>query len=433
MPLWYQTIRTAMLFCQSVVGVLIFFYTFKRRRFFALRFVGGMTVSCMLLYMLQTAVYIVGQTPLAVATHALVAMSVYAALICFVVLCFDETIWTVLFATSAGYFAQDIAGSFKQLLKQIPGIEIAAVDPYGIIGLDLICYGGMFFVLFMVFRPSTCKREEDFDNKLKAIFSLVAIVVCIGMARMTQDNPGRNKLAAISESIYSILTDGLILMVQFGIMERARLSRYGDMMRELVHQQRMQYEASKESIQLINEKYHDLKHLLRSFQGVVPSEQLRKLHQSIEYYDVQVNSGSEVLDVLVTQYMKLCVQQGIALTCSTNHADLSFVEELDLYALVHNALHNAINAVLALPPERERFISLTAERDGNMLTIHMENPCGEGIVFGEDGLPQTRGNPDEHGFGMRSMMRTAEKYDGTVAVKAEGGIFYLDILLLNPD
>ncbi|MBQ8159973.1 MAG: ATP-binding protein, partial [Clostridia bacterium] len=84
------------------------------------------------------------------------------------------------------------------------------------------------------------------------------------------------------------------------------------------------------------------------------------------------------------------------------------------------------------PEDVERFITLSAHRDGNMLTIHMENPCREDIEFVE-GLPQTQGDPDWHGFGMKSMVRIAEKYDGTLTAERQGKLFFLDILLLAPE
>lgn len=120
------------------------------------------------------------------------------------------------------------------------------------------------------------------------------------------------------------------------------------------------------------------------------------------------------------------------LTCSLGMTGFSFVEELDLYSLFQNALTNAINAVSALPEGVERFISLSSVRDGNMLTIHMENPCEDDIAF-VDGLPQTKNDPDWHGFGMKSMNRIAEKYNGMLTAEQRGKMFFLDILLLDPE
>ncbi len=328
--------------------------------------------------------------------------------------------------------AQDIAGSVKTLFRQIEAINAFSQTRFGILAVDFLCYGQVYTLMFFALRPFVKNREGNFDNKIKAVFSVGVLILCVGMARLTQDNPGRNQQAVIAEAVFQIVIDVVVVALQFGVMEQARLTSHVETMRELVHQQRVQYEASKESAQIINEKYHDLKHLIKSFRGTVPQEQLDQLKNSIAAYERPANSGNEVLDVLLAEKIGVCQQRNIVLTCSLGRTDFSFVEELDLYSLFQNALSNAINAVSALPQDAERFISLSAARDGNMLTIHMENPCGEDISF-VDGLPQTKNDPNWHGFGMKSMNRIAEKYNGMLTAEQRGRMFFLDILLLAPD
>lgn len=309
--------------------------------------------------------------------------------------------------------------------------QLATTD-CGILILDVCCYGLIYLLLHSLLRPFAKQREGNFNNKIKAIFSVGVLVLCIGMARLTQDNPVRNTMAIVAESLSQIVIGGLIIALQFGVMEQAKLSAHVETMRELVHQQRKQYETSKESAQLINEKYHDLKHLIKSFSGTVPQEQLDRLKHSIAAYERPANSGNEVLDVLLNEKLGLCQQRNIVLTCSFGQTDFSFVEELDLYSLFQNALGNAINAVTAMPADEERFISVSATREGNMLTIHMENPCTGDVQF-IDGLPMTKDDPEWHGFGMKSMVRTAEKYGGMLTTEQRGKMFFLDILLLAPE
>lgn len=432
MPGWYQNVRSVFLLTQSLLGVLLFGYSLRLRKRFLPRALAGLLAGGVLCYLVQRAIYIPGSAPLALVSHAAMSAIVYAILIAIVFASCEETIWTALFAASSGYIAQDIAGSLKQLVRLIPVMELAARDDFGILGVDLLCYGGAYLALFLAFRPYTKDRTESFDDKIKAVFSVVVLLFCIGMARLTQDNPDRNTTSIVAEILFMIFVDVLILALQFGVMEQAKLSRNVETLRELMHQQRMQVESRKESVQLVNEKYHDLKHMLSDFRGSVPQEQLQKLEQSIDRYDLHVDSGNDVLDVLLTEKMDVCAQRGISLTCCLGQTDLGFVDELDLYALFGNALNNAIAAVSALPEGRERFIVLSATRKGNMLTIHMENPCAGEIDF-EDGLPQTSGDPEYHGFGMRSMEHTAEKYGGLLTAKQEGNMFYLDILLLATD
>lgn len=61
--------------------------------------------------------------------------------------------------------------------------------------------------------------------------------------------------------------------------------------------------------------------------------------------------------------------------------------------------------------------------------IHVENPY-VGAVFMRDGLPVTTKKDERyHGFGTLSMKTVAEQYGGGLSIRAEDGIFVLDIVL----
>lgn len=59
--------------------------------------------------------------------------------------------------------------------------------------------------------------------------------------------------------MYQVVLGAFMLLLQYGVMERTRLDRYVDTMQELLHQQHLQYETSKENAELVSEKYHDFK------------------------------------------------------------------------------------------------------------------------------------------------------------------------------
>lgn len=432
MPDWYARVRLPLLFLQAVVGMQIFAYPLCRRPRFALRAVLSIAASLVLCELCARFLYLRDATLVGVLGRTFSVAAVYLLLIAATWVCYAESIWTALFAASSGYISQDIAGSLKSVVKLIPPIGRLAEDPAGILGLDLLCYGGTFAVLFFAFRPFTRRRNENFDNKLKAVFSFGVMLLCIGMARITQDNINRNEGAILAESLYSVLTGVFILILQFGVMEQARLSHDVDEMRRILKTQRAQYEAGKSSMELVNEKYHDLKALLRSFHGQIPAGQMEKLEKGVQQYDVYIHTGNAALDVLLTERRALCQGRGIELTSLVHGPDLDFVEELDLYTLFGNALDNAVEAVGKLAPGRKKFISLTATREGNMVSIHMENPF-EGEITFADGLPRSERDPRYHGFGMRSMERIVQKYGGTLTASRQDGVFSLDLLLFAPE
>lgn len=257
------------------------------------------------------------------------------------------------------------------------------------------------------------------------------LVLCIGMSRITQDNWDRNTMAQLTEWLYAIITSILILQVQFRVLDKNRMVRNVDAMRELLHQQHVQFQTSKENAQLINEKHHDLKQMIGTLSGRITQGELERLQQSISTYDDVVHTGNEVLDIILTEKKILCEKQGIQITCLAGGVDLAFMDDIDLYSLLGNALTNAIEAVGRLPEGYARYITLSIRQNAGMTFFHVENPCEETVVF-ENGLPQSRRDARFHGFGMKSKERVALKYGGTLVAKQSGDMFFLDIVLTVP-
>ncbi len=233
----------------------------------------------------------------------------------------------------------------------------------------------------------------------------------------------------IIESFFATLCPLLLLMIQFGVMERGKLSRNVETMQELIHEQHEQYRHSKQSVELINEKYHDLKGLLEGFHGEISREQIESLKERIGEYESHIETGNHVLDIVLSEKRAICAARKIDFTSYADGHGLDFVEELDLYALVGNSLNNAIDAASKLP-EGERFLSLTLKAEDGMMSLHVENPYAGELVMGES-LPESQRDPRYHGFGMKSMERICEKYGGTLAVRAENGMFTLDAVLFE--
>lgn len=428
MPVWYMNHRISILLFQSVVGVLPFGSFLGKRKNYAFRFILGACFGIVLIEMLiGFGILNLDQLRSGI-TRVAASLLVFFLTIIVCFLAYEENFYTALFVASSGYIAQDIAGTFKTVLKLIPGIGEISTTLNGVLILDFLVYGSIYLVLFVMFRPFTRKRESIFHNKEKAIFSAVALVFCIGMARLSQDNYDRNSLAVGAEAVYQILCDFFILLLQFGVMERVELRNGVDTMKELMHQQYDQMKRSKESIELVNEKYHDLKGFLDGYDIELPKDQLRALKKKIEKYEEFVSTGNHILDVVIAEKKEVCSKENIELTTLVNGAELSFMDDVDVYSLFGNAFNNAIHATKKLP-EDERFITLTVSSGGGTTTIHIENSF-DGKVIMENGMPKSQRDPRYHGFGMRSMERIVKKYDGTIAVKTEDKVFNLDIIML---
>ena len=205
-----------------------------------------------------------------------------------------------------------------------------------------------------------------------------------------------------------------------------------DAIKNILQNQYVQYRQSRESIDVINRKYHDLKHqiaVLRAEEDPARrSAFLDQMEEEIQHYEAQNKTGNSVLDTVLTGKSLYCAKHQIKLTCVADGARLSFMDVMDICTLFGNALDNAIECELSIPDKEKRLIHLEVYAKKDFLVIRCENYCPAPPVF-QDGLPMTtKADREYHGYGLKSMRYTAQKYGGTMTVQAKDEWFQLTLL-----
>ena len=227
----------------------------------------------------------------------------------------------------------------------------------------------------------------------------------------------------------------LLLWVQHGILQIRNINQEKEIVEHLLYERKRQYELSRENIETINHKCHDLKHQIRALEHVSEGERsdyIRELEDAIGIYDAVVETGNEVVNTIISEKTLICGRRDIRLSCIVDASHLDFMSTLDIYALLGNALDNAIENVSKYQDTAKRIISLTIRAVGDFLSIQINNYCEEKVAFA-DGLPiTTKRNKDYHGFGMKSMRHIAKKYGGSMATSVADNMFTLQILLPMP-
>ena len=229
-------------------------------------------------------------------------------------------------------------------------------------------------------------------------------------------------------SVYDEVTTILLFFLLCEILQRSDAEWDNMVLQQMMRQQRQQMELSKETVELINIKCHDIRKQLYTLGSRVPTEELDELKKAVDIYGSTVKTGNETLDVLLAERSIVCKGRGIQLDYIADGAKLDFLKPGEVYSLFGNALDNAIEAVTPLEPDR-RYIGLQVRAERGMLVIRMENCAAEPLHF-VDGLPQTtKGDARWHGFGVKSIRRTVQQHGGTLTMQAQDGMFRLVALL----
>lgn len=364
-------------------------------------------------------------------------------LICLMLLglmcCYRESFWNMLFYFGSGFMTWYITDRLFLVMASVCR-QNNTLQPLFVEGTisHILMYFGSFLVGYSSIFFTVERRMRRFSggeipmqNSL-LMFALVCILTPIFYFES-------QVIANYDLFFYNLLNMGEIVFYLFMLMmqvltliaarDRSELLA----MQTIWAEEKRQYRLTKENIDAINIKCHDLKHQIRHLRetGQVDPAYLESLEQSVNLYNSAVRTGNETLDVVLTDKRLHCATHNIQFTCIAEGEKMNFMEAMDIFSLFGNMLDNAIEYEAELPPDK-RFIHLSVRPASQMLVIHVENHF-EGRVQLRDGLPlTTKGDKAGHGYGMRSIRRIVDKYGGNLEISTEDQLFQVDIVLPVP-
>ncbi|MDO5405750.1 MAG: GHKL domain-containing protein [Eubacteriales bacterium] len=226
-----------------------------------------------------------------------------------------------------------------------------------------------------------------------------------------------------------------ILYFQNTMFKKSAMKQELETLNQFWHQQKEQYELSRETIALINHKCHDLKHQIAALRAISsPKEQeayLHEIEESVQIYDSMVKTGNEVLDTVLTEKSLFCAASQIKINCIADGRRMNVFDPIDLYTIFGNAVDNAVEGVKKLSRQEMRIIDVLVYVRKQFLIINIMNPMERPLEFDREGeLPlSTKEKNGYHGFGLRSIRLLVEKYNGFMKIDTENGIFSLKMLI----
>ena len=228
----------------------------------------------------------------------------------------------------------------------------------------------------------------------------------------------------------------IILYMQNELFKKSDIKHELELMNLLWKKEQEQYQLTKENIALINQKCHDLKHQIRALRKASKEEfeqYLDEMEESVRIYEAIVQTGNDVFDTILTEKSLYCKDREIQVTCVADGSQMDFINTVDLYAILGNAMDNAIEAVEKFEEKEKRQIDVLIYRQQNFLVMNIINPIPGHLVYEEELPVTTKGDKQYHGYGLLSIKYIAKKYDGFVNISEEDGCFSLKILMPIPN
>lgn len=260
--------------------------------------------------------------------------------------------------------------------------------------------GDILFIYCSIYPQHVMVRDTR-DRIISCGIAVILFATHITMLRAI--NTMRSELKAKEEMEYSLLNNAYLEHALAMIEEKVALA------------DRSRHDA----------RHHDLVIMEYAKRGAM-EELLHYMEEKAETEELETPvgyCGNKTVNSILSAYAQKAKQAGISMTVEAAVKQDIGIKDIDFTAILGNALENAVHGCIK-SGEEEPFIDVKIQTKNNKLAMTVCNSCDGGVVF-ENGIPQS----EKSGIGVKSMMRSAAKYDGQLDFQCEDNVFKVRIVL----
>lgn len=144
-------------------------------------------------------------------------------------------------------------------------------------------------------------------------------------------------------------------------------------------------------------------------------------------------TGIHAIDAVLSEKNRYSKANNISIVFDVAITSIHGIKEIDICTILLNLLDNAIEACLRINESNNRVIKVIIKSVNSMVFIKIENPViAEAVPTGKSFFIKTsKENEEKHGFGLLIVDSVAKKYNGSLLIKKENGVFSSSLLLSN--
>ena len=313
---------------------------------------------------------------------------------------------------------------------------LARFTPVYLILIHTFMLGATLAAIWLFERQYAGRRARDITPRetISTVLTGAGVFLLSNISNISGNTPLSGQTPLHSTQLRMLVDlSGLMLLAAHRVArEELRRRDEADMLARMMDMQQANFRVSEQSIELIHQKYHDLKHQIALLRAETDSAerlgQLDRMESDIRGFEALCHTGNRTMDIIVTAKALQCQHMDIGFTCMAEGSLLDFMSPTDLSALLGNLLDNAIEHVSGIHDPDRRWVQVNLRKNGGFILLETCNPCRAAPEFA-DGLPvTTKDNADYHGYGTRSIRRIAGDYGGSAVFAVRGGWFEARVL-----
>ncbi len=282
--------------------------------------------------------------------------------------------------------------------------------------------------------------EKSID-RFKYIFLMMGVffsilvrgyqVIISDMAMGRRELQGIKSLVSMSVVI-AVLIFLMILWVKNRVLQEENNT--------LVMEEQLQHQKYCEMLDVMEhnrELIHDTKHHFLVVQEYLKNEEYENLQKYVKQVSEEfqrtvpkVYTGIKILDFILEQKRVVAQKSGIRYEMDTMLLTGIPMTEQETCALFGNLLDNAIEACCLVETE-EKWIKIQIKQINQLLSIELLNTFEIPCIRKQGVFETIKEERSAHGYGIKSMQRIVDKYQGLITYEEKEKIFTTKITFFN--
>lgn len=158
-------------------------------------------------------------------------------------------------------------------------------------------------------------------------------------------------------------------------------------------------------------------------------EEIKRLIHGFPIESKISNCGNSTVDALINFKNITAEKAGVKLRLKIFIPEKLPINPCDLGVVMGNAIDNAIEAAEKCTAG-DKFVEITMGVKKEALVFIIKNPFQNELREDKQGnLLSTKRDKNRHGYGVKSMKRVVEKYQGEVLIEAENQMFVMTVIM----
>lgn len=331
------------------------------------------------------------------------------------------------------------------ILAKLYGDITALESASGLIGRLIIILSRLilFVGLIILSRISTKKNNSvtaDMSDKEWIQFLIFPIFTICAVMLMTSSVIKSYHSDIIA--IYYIIAIGLIVLnlVVFHliseILENSRNMKEAEALRQQSIGQLELYNSMRENYNIQRQRTHEYKNQIVCMDMLMKKKDYSKLEDYIgnisDGLDAQldmVDTNNDVVNAIFNAKYYEAIKNDVLVVLKINDLSDIKISDNDIVTILSNLLDNAIEAAKQCNIGK-RIVKIKMLYEDAVLSIAVSNSYKAEPVLTEDGyIRTTKKDREEHGWGMRNVVATLEKYNAEYIIDYKNGEFVFSIIM----